>query len=219
VGWLMRLLSPYSETSPPVAVEPPAPPQAVGPPPLGVVVGVSRGVLAAKGHENGIGFGSPVVMHEKDLHKNLLVCGETGTGKTSRVLLPAVAQLCHFGAGGLVIDTTKGGSLTSKIQRIAEEAGRRVVVFGWCDDAVPDSRPWNPLTGQTVQVLASRMRALLTRRGAPSGDRSTWINSGVDTATAIFGLLSVFRDGSELSLKNASRFLRNWSCMHLQRRP
>jgi len=71
---------------------------------FGLWIGEATGTLAALGHTAGLQRGSNVTLNLRDAAKNIAIFGETGTGKTTRVINHLLVQALDFDCGGLIFD-------------------------------------------------------------------------------------------------------------------
>ncbi len=102
---------------------------------FGLWIGEATGTLAALGHSAGLQRGSNVTLNLRDAAKNIAIFGETGTGKTTRVINHLLVQVLDFDSGGLIFDVrgdfhttaTHAAQLTGKtIQRIGVGVNRTI---------------------------------------------------------------------------------------------
>lgn len=104
--------------------------------------------------------GRPVVLPHWDRYLHMLVKGSTGTGKTSRVLVPMIRQdIARMAAGhklGLTVLEPKG-DLVEEIISFCREEGVPCQVL---DPLKPGRTGLNPLTGE-AGVAAEVMRSVL----------------------------------------------------------
>jgi hypothetical protein len=71
---------------------------------FGLWVGEASGALAQMGHRAGIKPRANVTLNLPDAAKNIAIFGETGTGKTTRVINHLLVQALDFDAGALIFD-------------------------------------------------------------------------------------------------------------------
>lgn len=91
-----------------------------------------------------------VIWKEGDQPMNLGIIGPVGSGKTSRALLPILAQfILNLRVGIFVIEPK--GDLVERLDKLARMTGRRVV---YVDPANPESPVFNPLHGDDIDKIA-----------------------------------------------------------------
>ncbi len=99
-----------------------------------------------------------VTWREEDQPTNLGVLGSVGTGKTSQVLIPVLAQFLTKSRVGITVIEPKG-DLVDSVRKLAQQAGRRFVYINPED---PDTAVFNPLEGDDADLVATVNQAALS---------------------------------------------------------
>lgn len=156
-----------------------------GPGHVVVKVGRSTGIMAAAGlTEAGLAPGQDVCITDKDLRAHVLMCGQTGIGKTSQGIVVILRQLMAQGCGGIIANAKS--TFHHIVLQLGEETGRDVQVIGIGAGA----DPVDFCADMSVEMAKTYLGAILrtTDRGK---DSDTWINSAVNFARGGLGLLKV----------------------------
>jgi hypothetical protein len=164
---------------------------------FGLWIGEASGALAQMGHRAGITPGANVTLNLADAAKNIAIFGETGTGKTTRVINHLLVQALDFDAGALIFDVrgdfhetaTLAGQLTGKtVQRIG------VGQLGL-----------NLLAGLTPNTAAGVLEAAFKLLGQGEGDSAFWLSLAVVRCQNALGVLNHVPD--HYSLRGLYRFV------------
>lgn len=136
-----------------------------------------------------VSFDSGASISFADAGHNTLVCGSTGSGKTSSVILPACRNLFQAGFGGLVIDVK--GNLVGQVRKLAGHCGREedIIEYG----TAPSAQPVNILHGMSRKE-AYEFFSLLGKTMAPQDDRNAyWHLQGFKIAADVYELLRILK--------------------------
>jgi len=120
--------------------------------------------------------------HWEQLYKNVVVMGQTGTGKTLCVLnallegLVASANNPKMAPSGLILDPK--GDFRGKLEVLCRKYGRQDDLLIVDPQRQSESIVWNPLDSRDDELeLSSRFVAVLQALGMKSEDTSFWIDS------------------------------------------
>lgn len=121
-------------------------------------------------------YGYPVLIPKRLLNEHCHILGDSGSGKTSRVLTPLITQLIRGGEGAVVIIDLKGEASQMEAARIeAEKCGR---VFKQCTNVLGLSsyifNPFRQLNTTKIsvgQIVETFMESLRLNHGDGYGSR------------------------------------------------
>ncbi len=124
-----------------------------------------------------------------DACHNTIVFGGTGSGKTSSVMLPALAGLLEAGHAGLVADIK--GNLGGQLRLLAKNRGREsdIVEFGSFASAVPV----DILEGLSLTDRTGLLRILAVNQFGAESRNLEWCLKGVRIAADVLELLDYLR--------------------------
>lgn len=121
-------------------------------------------------------YGYPVLLHKKLLREHMHIMGGSGSGKTSRILAPLIAQLIRAGEGAVGVVDLKGDMATFEATRA--EAKARGRPFKFCTNVLGRaSYAFNPLqqvnskTTSISQFVETLMESLRLNHGDGYGSR------------------------------------------------
>lgn len=143
-------------------------------------LGRSTGTLVRLWHCTGLAPNIELALSLEDAAQNLVVLGGIGSGKTTRMVQPLLAQLLDQDCGGLLFDVK--GDVKRTAAKLAEMTGRHVQFIG------PGHRPMNLLTGLTPEVAASFLKSALLLDGKSS--EPFWVVTATDVCRHALGALS-----------------------------
>jgi type IV secretory pathway TraG/TraD family ATPase VirD4 len=126
------------------------------------------------GHAAGIVAGTDVTLDLPDAAKNIAVFGETGTGKTTRVLNHLLVQALDLDCGALIFDVR--GDFHETVSRAAKLTGKTVQRVGVGGDGVLGL---NLLAGLTANTAAGFLEAAFRLLGQGQGDSGFWVSLAV----------------------------------------
>ena len=126
------------------------------------------------GHAAGIAAGADVTLDLPDAAKNIAVFGETGTGKTTRVLNHLLVQALDLDCGALIFDVR--GDFHQTVSRAAKLTGKTVQRVGVGGDGVLGL---NLLAGLTADTAAGFLEAAFRLLGQGQGDSGFWVSLAV----------------------------------------
>ena len=152
------------------------------PGPFGLWIGEATGILANDGHSAGMQSGSNVTLNFQDAAKNIAVFGETGTGKTTRVMTHILVQALDFDAGALIFDVR--GDFHETASRAAVLTGKTVQRIGIGHLGV------NLLEGLTPNTAAGFLEAAFRLLGQGEGDSGFWVSLAVARCQNALGILN-----------------------------
>lgn len=138
---------------------------------FGLWIGEATGTLSALGHTAGLQRGSNVTLNLPDAAKNIAIFGETGTGKTTRVINHLLVQALDFDCGGLIFDVR--GDFHETALRAAKMTGKTVQRIG------VDQLGLNLLAGLTPNAAAGFLEAAFKLLGQGQGDSAFWLSLAV----------------------------------------
>ena len=138
---------------------------------FGLWIGQATGALAAMGHTAGLQSGSNITLNLSDAAKNILVLGETGTGKTTRIINHLVVQALDFDCGAFIFDVR--GDFSETAIQAAELTGKTVQRVGIGQLGV------NLLEGLTADTAAGILEAAFKLLGQGEGDSGFWVSLAV----------------------------------------
>jgi type IV secretory pathway TraG/TraD family ATPase VirD4 len=150
---------------------------------FGLWFGISTGVLASRSHNSGMAKNQNITLGLKDATQNICVLGGIGSGKTTGVILPLLAQLLNQDCGGLIFDVK--GDFKNDVYRLADMCGRNVLTIG------PGHQSFNLLSGLAPQVAASFLRSSFSLN---SSSDSFWIDTATNLCQNSLGVLSFFEE-------------------------
>lgn len=121
-------------------------------------------------------YGYPVLVPTRVLNEHMHILGDSGSGKTSRVLAPLIAQLIRAGGSGILIIDLKGDrALFESVRLGAEQHGRTFKHF--TNVLGKSSYTFNPVlqvnskTTSIAQFVETLMEALRLNHGDGYGSR------------------------------------------------
>jgi type IV secretory pathway TraG/TraD family ATPase VirD4 len=154
--------------------------------PFGLWVGRSTGYLADLWHRTGVAAGQDISLSLEDAAQNILVFGGIGSGKTTRIMQPLLAQLLEQQCGGLLFDI-KGGDVKKAAFAIAKYCDVDIAVIG----PGKDTWPINILGGLSPEIAASFLKsALLLSSGK---DDRFWVGTATELCYSTLGVLSFIK--------------------------
>lgn len=175
-------------------------PEEDAPGPFGLWIGEATGALSAMGHAAGIVAGADVTLDLQDAAKNIAVFGETGTGKTTRVLTHLLVQALDLDCGALIFDVR--GDFHETVSRAAKLTGKPVARVGVGGDGVLGL---NLLAGLTADTAAGFLEAAFRLLGQGQGDSGFWVSLAVTRCRHALALLQHVPDG--YTLKGLHRYV------------
>ena len=141
------------------------------PGPFGLWIGEATGTLAAMGHTAGIRRGSNVTLNLRDAAKNIAIFGETGTGKTTRVINHLLIQALDFDCGALIFDVR--GDFHDTAERAGRLTGKKIQRIGVGQLGV------NLLEGLTPNTAAGFLESAFKLLGQGEGDSGFWVSLAI----------------------------------------
>lgn len=168
-------------------------------PPLdfSLYTGYSSGLLSiSKGHPQGIAPHQHIALNLQDACQNIVTIGGIGSGKTTRVIQPMLAELLRQDCGGLIFDIKSDFKYAA--DAIANHHGKQIKIIGI------DELPINLIEGLTPEMSASFLKSAFYLNGGGAGNDSFWI----DTATALCqNALGVLNYTNDYTLDNLYKYL------------
>ncbi len=149
--------------------------------PFGLWLGRSTGILAAFWHAAGLAAQIDIVLSAEDAAQNLLVFGAIGSGKTTRIMQPVLAQCLDQQCGGLILDVK--GDVKHAALTLAQQARRDITFIG------PTHTPLNLIGGLPPEVAASFLKSAFLLGGNTHLD-SFWVDTATELCRHTLGLLS-----------------------------
>ncbi len=149
--------------------------------PFGLWVGRSTGYLLQLWHRTGLAANQEITLSIEDAAQNILVLGGIGSGKTTRLMQPLLAQLLDQGCGGLLFDVK--GDVRKAVDTLTYNCNREVVTIGPNHDGI------NLLAGLTPETAASFLKSALLLSGGSRVD-SFWIDTATELCRNTLGVLS-----------------------------
>lgn len=138
-------------------------------------VGTSTGDLAERGHAAGVpAAGVGLNLKLGDACQNFLILGATGSGKTTRYMLPMLNDILGQPCAAFIVDVK--GDFGGSVHKLAARHSRKVTTIGVGGNA----RPINLISGLTPDVASSFVLAVIAQTGGKGND-AFW----QDTAGAI----------------------------------
>lgn len=148
--------------------------------PFGLWLGSSTGVLANAWHVANMRANQEVTLSLEEAAMNILVLGGTGSGKTTRVMQPLLAQLLAQDCGGLLFDVKTDVQNTA--MKLSEIAHREITVIG------PGRTRMNLLAGLTPETASSFIKSVLLMGSARISD-PFWIDTATELCRNTLGVL------------------------------
>jgi len=148
---------------------------------FGLWVGEATGTLAALGHTAGLQRGSNVTLNLRDAAKNIAIFGETGTGKTTRVINHLLVQALDFDCGGLIFDVR--GDFHTTAAHAAQLTGKTIQRIGVGQLGL------TLLDGLTPNTAAGFLEAAFKLLGQGEGDSAFWLSLAVARSQAALAVL------------------------------
>jgi hypothetical protein len=139
--------------------------------PFSLWVGTSTGRFAQFGHGAAAVAGGELVLELRDAAKNIVVFGETGTGKTTRVLNHLLLQAVDDGAGGLIFDIR--GDVERTVASIGVITNAPVFAIGVGRAGI------NLLEGLTPNTAAGFLESAFKALGQGKGESGFWVSLAV----------------------------------------
>lgn len=145
-------------------------------------IGTSTGILAARRDQFAPSrAGMPMVLSAMDMTMNTLVTGDTGSGKTSCVLRPWLAQWISLDMGGAMVLCGKG-QLVNDLRAVP---GFKIIS--------PDRDLYAAMEGMSPEDVTDALAEMFSSKGGKD-DQSTWSGLAykyLGSATKILGILSI----------------------------
>ncbi len=164
---------------------------------FGLWIGEATGTFAERGHRAGLRAGSNVTLNLRDATKNLAIFGETGTGKTTRVVNHLLVQALDLDAGAFIFDIR--GDFHETALRAAQLTGKTVQRIGVGQLGV------NLLEGLTPNTAAGFLEAAVKLLGQGEGDSAFWLSLAVARCQNALGVLD--HVPGEYSLRSLYRYV------------
>jgi len=164
---------------------------------FGLWIGEATGAFSDMGHRAGLRAGSNVTLNLRDATKNLAIFGETGTGKTTRVVNHLLVQALDFDAGAFIFDIR--GDFHETAIRAAQLTGKTVQRIGVGQLGV------NLLEGLTPNTAAGFLEAAFKLLGQGEGDSAFWLSLAVARCQNALGILN--HVPGEYSLRSLYRYV------------
>ncbi len=138
---------------------------------FGLWLGEATGMFAEMGHTAGIQRGSNVTLNLRDAAKNIAIFGETGTGKTTRVINHLLIQALDFDCGALIFDLR--GDFHETAFRASQVAGKTIQRIGVGQLGL------NLLEGLTPNTAAGFLESVFKMLGQGEGDSGFWVSLAI----------------------------------------
>ncbi len=164
---------------------------------FGLWIGEATGTFSALGHASGLQRGSNVTLNLRDAAKNIAIFGETGTGKTTRVINHLLVQALDFDCGGLIFDVR--GDFHTTAARAAQLTGKTIQRIGVGQLGL------NLLEGLTPNTAAGFLEAAFKLLGQGEGDSAFWLSLAVARSQAALAVL--FHVPAAYSLKGLYQYV------------
>lgn len=149
--------------------------------PFGLWVGRSTGHLAQLWHRTGLATNQEMTLSTEDAAQNILVLGGIGSGKTTRLMQPLLAQLLDQGCGGLLFDVK--GDVKNAASVFANHYSQDILFIG------PNHKGLNLLAGLTPEIASSFLKSALLLSGGGHVD-GFWVDTATELCRNTLGLLS-----------------------------
>ena len=151
--------------------------------PFGLWVGRSTGYLSQLWHRTGVAADQNISLGIEDAAQNILVLGGIGSGKTTRLMQPLLAQLLDQECGGIVFDVK--GDVRETVLAIAAHCKVDVAVIG------PGENTWpiNVLGGLSPEMAASFFKSIFLLSGGVRTE-GFWIDTATELCRNTLGVLS-----------------------------
>jgi len=149
---------------------------------FGLWIGEATGAFSEMGHLAGLRAGSNVTLNLRDAAKNLAIFGETGTGKTTRVVNHLLVQALDFDADAFIFDVR--GDFHTTATHAAQLAGKTIQRIGVGQLGV------NLLDGLTPNTAAGFLEAAFKLLGQGEGDSAFWLSLAVARCQNALGVLN-----------------------------
>lgn len=163
-----------------------------------VRLGRATGLLALQGHGASIIEGAEVFLSGDDLCQNTCITGSIGSGKTTGAIIPILRQLLKLILRpGMLIFDVKGDFGKTVMNLVRSIGGIEVTKIG------VGGRPINLLAGLSPEVAASFLKSVLILAGSGGQAASVYLNTSVDLARNMLGVLSFTDDYSLRALYDA----------------
>lgn len=147
-----------------------------------IKIGTSTGILAARRDQFAPSrAGMPMVLSAMDLTMNTLVTGDTGSGKTSCILRPWLAQWIAQDMGGAMVLCGKG-QLVNDLRAVP---GFKIIS--------PDHDLYAPIEGMSPEDVTDSLAEMFSSKG-PKEDQSIWSGLAykyLGSSTKILAILSI----------------------------
>ncbi len=155
---------------------------AAGARPIVLQIGKATGKLAKASHGAAIRRGEIIRLIGDEASQNIIVYGGVGSGKTTCVVNPLIAQCLDQDCGMLAFDVK--GDWGRTLLALAAQLGRSVETIGI------GGRPFNLLSGQTPDIAASYIKSALLLAGNTSAESTFWNEISVQLAFNVLTILS-----------------------------
>lgn len=152
------------------------------PGPFGLWIGEATGTFASLGHKAGMNAGGNITLSLADAAKNIAIFGETGTGKTTRVVTHMLVQALDSDAGALIFDIR--GDFHETAQRASNLTGKTIKRIGVGQLGL------NLLDGLTPNTAAGFLEAAFRLLGQGEGDSGFWVSLAVARCQSALGVLN-----------------------------
>lgn len=149
--------------------------------PFGFWLGCSTGHLTSLWHKTGIAPNINIVLNTEDATQNIIVLGGIGSGKTTCLIQPLIAQLFDQTCGGLLFDVK--GDLKKSVIQLSKATNHSVIFVG------PNHNQMNLLAGLPPEVAASFLKSALLLCTDVSRDR-IWLDAATELCRNTLGVLS-----------------------------
>lgn len=159
--------------------------------------GEGTGKLTKRGHATGLKKKRQIWLTLNDACQNIITIGGIGSGKTTRVIQPALSQLMQQDCGGLIFDIK--GDFRNAVHTLANRHKRHIDTVGVGQHGI------SLLSGLTPEIAASFMKSTFYLSGSGHGDSAFWIDTATELCKNALGVLS-FCPGS-YSLEALYRFI------------
>ncbi len=152
---------------------------------FGLWVGRSTGHLSELWHRTGLAANQDITLSAEDACQNIFVLGGIGSGKTTRLMQPLLAQLLDQECGGLLFDVK--GDVKNAAISLASHCEREVVFIG------PGHGNLNLLAGLTPEIAASFLKSAFLLSGGARMD-GFWVDTATELCRNTLGVLSFLPD-------------------------
>jgi len=150
-------------------------------------IGTSTGRLIAAGHGAGVTKNQPLVLVGDDAAQSIVAFGATGSGKTTGINLPLVAQSLAQDGGIFAFDVK--GDYGDDFCELARRVDRDVIIIGARRDG---GRPCNVLHDLSPEMAASFLKSAFLLAGSGGGNSAYWVDLATELSRNVLGVLSYF---------------------------